>query len=204
MGNAEGLRARKQRETRDAIHRAALNLALEHGPDGATTAAISARADVSARTFFNYFPSKEDAIVGVHDGLPDDDDLERFRLADSGDLLHDLVQLLLCVFRPDSELVSQRRVVVTEHPQLLQRYWARLVSIEQRIAHVTAERMRASGDFDQLPDIEAAAQTLVVTCNAALRLSIRTAVDQGTDLAHVEAGVESTIHTLREVLRTLP
>src|SRR5690606_15633405 len=66
----EGLRARKQRATREAIHRAAVELALEHGPDGATVAAISDHANISTRTFFNYYPSKEDAIVGLHEGQP--------------------------------------------------------------------------------------------------------------------------------------
>lgn len=53
-----GLRQRKRAQTADAIHVAAAELALERGLDSATIEAITERADVSTRTFFNYFPTK--------------------------------------------------------------------------------------------------------------------------------------------------
>ncbi|WP_064744284.1 TetR family transcriptional regulator [Actinomadura oligospora] len=58
-----GLRERKKAATRDALSRAATRLALEHGVEGVTVDAIAASAGVSARTFHNYFPGKEEAIV---------------------------------------------------------------------------------------------------------------------------------------------
>ncbi len=59
-----GRRERKKRETRAALAAAALRLALEKGPDHVTVEEISEAADVSVRTFFNYFPHKEHAILG--------------------------------------------------------------------------------------------------------------------------------------------
>ena len=59
-----GLRERKKRATREALHDAALRLTLEHGLEHLTVEEISAAAEVSPRTFFNYFPGKEQAIVG--------------------------------------------------------------------------------------------------------------------------------------------
>jgi AcrR family transcriptional regulator len=58
----EGLRARKQRQTRQRIADVALRLFLEHGFEATTLDAIAASADISRRTFFHYFASKE-AIV---------------------------------------------------------------------------------------------------------------------------------------------
>ncbi|MFC5186455.1 TetR family transcriptional regulator [Actinomadura harenae] len=58
-----GLRERKKAATRDALSRAAMRLALEHGVEGVTVDAIAASAGVSTRTFHNYFPGKEEAIV---------------------------------------------------------------------------------------------------------------------------------------------
>jgi AcrR family transcriptional regulator len=61
----EGLRERKKAETHQALAKAALDLADRLGPDRVTVEAIADSAGVSPRTFFNYFSSKEDAIVGI-------------------------------------------------------------------------------------------------------------------------------------------
>ncbi len=60
-----GLRERKKLQTRLALHRAALGLVDEHGFDAVTTDQIASRAGVSPRTFFNYFPTKESAVLGA-------------------------------------------------------------------------------------------------------------------------------------------
>ena len=61
----ETLRERKRRETREAIERAAISLVDELGYEGVTVAMICDRAVVSQGTFFNYFPTKDAAIVGI-------------------------------------------------------------------------------------------------------------------------------------------
>ncbi|WP_257902797.1 TetR/AcrR family transcriptional regulator [Saccharothrix obliqua] len=57
-----GLRERKKTATRMALHEAAVRLALEHGPDRVTVESIADAAEVSRRTFSNYFAGKEEAI----------------------------------------------------------------------------------------------------------------------------------------------
>lgn len=59
-----GLRETKKAATRTALTRAAAELALDHGPEGLIIAEIAARAGVSARTFHNYFASREEALLG--------------------------------------------------------------------------------------------------------------------------------------------
>lgn len=73
-----GLRERKRRATRVAIQKAAIDLATERGIDGVTIEEISHAANVSPRTFFNYFPTKDAAIVGEIPQLPNDDAVESF------------------------------------------------------------------------------------------------------------------------------
>ncbi len=58
-----GLRQRKKRETRQAIRREAFRLFDERGYAGTTTEQIAAAAEVSASTFFRYFPSKESLLL---------------------------------------------------------------------------------------------------------------------------------------------
>jgi len=60
-----GLRERKKLATRLALHQAALELVAERGLDGVSVDDIAARADVSPRTFFNYFSTKDEAVLGL-------------------------------------------------------------------------------------------------------------------------------------------
>ncbi|MFC4619292.1 TetR family transcriptional regulator [Camelliibacillus cellulosilyticus] len=58
-----GLRERKKAVTKTSIQKCALNLFREHGYHTTTVEQIAQEAGISRRTFFRYFPKKEDVVL---------------------------------------------------------------------------------------------------------------------------------------------
>ncbi|MDC7742853.1 TetR family transcriptional regulator [Rhizobium binxianense] len=67
----EGRRERKRRQTRERIEQAAVSLFLRRGFEATTIEDITEAADVSKRSFFDYFPSKEEVVFAWQDSFAD-------------------------------------------------------------------------------------------------------------------------------------
>lgn len=114
------LRERKKLETWNLIHDAAAEMALDEDAPCMTVEAIASEAGVSQRTFFNYFATKEDAILGVR--TPQPPELPEGFL-DGEDLLQRTTELLLAVSRSGyAEGDAERRGrLFARYPNLLVR-----------------------------------------------------------------------------------
>jgi len=143
---APGLRERKRRATRLAIQQAALRIAVEQGIGAVTIDEVSRRADISPRTFFNYFPSKEQAILGDDPTLPAGEDVETFvGGGPRGELLADLGVLLVHSARELIEergLIEERQQVLRAEPELFSRRMASMKEFQAEIQSVVERRLR--------------------------------------------------------------
>ncbi|MGW1340457.1 TetR family transcriptional regulator [Kribbella sp. NPDC002412] len=144
MKQAEGgLRERKKRETRAALAEAALRLALEKGPENVTVEEIAEAADVSVRTFFNYFPHKEHAILGRN---PEhlERALERMRTAPAEvsplTVMWHVVREVLQDLERDGEL-SRRGELIMQSPNLVYQLMVSSFDDERQLTAALAERM---------------------------------------------------------------
>ena len=138
---APGLRERKKAETRRALASAALRLARELGPDGVTVEAIAEAAGVSPRTFFNYFASKDDAIVNVS---PTEQSMLVAALCDRPedepplDALRAMVQAAAQRFAEDADEMLVRHRLAQEPPSLAMRRSARFAEVGDLFAPLSA------------------------------------------------------------------
>ncbi|MEV4166166.1 TetR family transcriptional regulator [Nonomuraea dietziae] len=139
-----GRRDRKKLETRAALERAALTLVAERGLAGVTVEDIAEAVDVSSRTFFNYFPSKEDALLGRSPRA----EVELIeRLARVPGEMSALAALRL-VLLDEAERVQERREewllrlkVFEQNPSLLLKLFSGGAEAERRLVAAVAGRL---------------------------------------------------------------
>lgn len=143
----QGLRERKNERTRNAITRAALELALEVGFERATVAHIAERADVSPRTVHAWFPSKEDIVIGAFD-LP----IERLAAelaGGEGDILDRVRRWLEAEeahhTEPDDLMRLRHRVLLSD-PHLRAAQRGRQQAIEELVASAVARDVGLPAD----------------------------------------------------------
>lgn len=160
------LRERKKLATYRALATAARELTMEHGLDAVTVDDIARAADVSPRTFFNYFCSKEEAIVGVEPTLLAESGAElEARPADESPL----TALAAVLFSGDVDThdLARRWVLraelVRRYPSLLPRHLASLVEVERVLVAAMAARLGVDPADDPYP------RTVVVAAVAVAR-----------------------------------
>lgn len=201
-----GLRERKRLETRARLEEAAVGLAIELGLENLTIDAISDRADVSPRTFFNYFESKEDAILGLHDfDLTDETMRQHAARYDGSDLVTSVVGLLFATLGNsivDSSMRARRMQVVKTHPELLERHIVQMTRMGEKLTAAIETLARQAASADSSGDSYAWTELLLSLCGGAVRSAVKEWVAAGspepTDILEPRA-----VELVREVLRKL-
>ncbi|MCD1284411.1 MULTISPECIES: TetR/AcrR family transcriptional regulator [unclassified Brevibacterium] len=145
---AEGLRERKKRERKQALRTAAIELALEKGFDNVTIEDICDRCGVSRRTFFNYYSTKEEALLGRADTVFDDEDQPAIAEFEAGGpegrLIADLAHLLTSVVRTrlnKREEMHQYHRILQQDPSLMQVQMSRMGNNERLFREMIQRRL---------------------------------------------------------------
>jgi AcrR family transcriptional regulator len=193
-----GLRERKKERTRQTLASAAMRLFAERGYEATTVADIAAEAEVSTRTFFAYFPSKEDvfftgtrerlnlvrqAFAGHAAAVPPVSamraTLDQIMEAASGDL-----------FAPDRDV---RLRLILERPELRARGTQLLFSAHQ----VLADALRAG-----IPGLDAygAAAAAGATIGAMVAVVLH-ALEHGGSIDEVRAALSAALDGLERTIK---
>ncbi|MEO6827680.1 MAG: TetR family transcriptional regulator [Microbacteriaceae bacterium] len=171
-----GLRERKRQSTRRAIQLAVLGLTIERGFDQVTIDEVSQVAGISPRTFFNYFDSKDAAVVGEIPLLSDGYQVEAFvHAGPTEDILTGIAGLFLSAAAQeegeDREIHQLRKVVLRDHPHLLGLRMAGMRTAESALYEVVVRRL--ARDEPRLPAEDTAmferGWLITLTALAALR-----------------------------------
>lgn len=167
----EGLRQRKRRKTRAALSRVAIRLSIQRGWENVTVNDIATAANVSPRTFRNYFSTKAEAVAAGH--------LERMlRIADElrvrpvgEQLWTSLIHSVSAQFEPPAEKAREApgarrwmervRFLMSE-PAIHGEVLKASAAAQHELAKVIAERTSASLVNDQYSQLMAAVVIAVV------------------------------------------
>ncbi|MFI8290136.1 TetR family transcriptional regulator [Streptomyces sp. NPDC085614] len=161
-----GLRERKKQRTRDALLRVALELFTTKGYEHTTVDEITEAVEVSQRTFFRYFASKEEVAFAVQQMVeerfvralaerPADEgplDAMRNAVLSSWDTIGEAIMEVIPV-----ELYLRTYRMIESTPALLATHLRRSTEMEESIARLIAEREGLDVDADPRPRIAVAA-----------------------------------------------
>jgi AcrR family transcriptional regulator len=166
------LRERKKLATHRLLRRAALELVAERGLTNVTVEDIAEAADVSPRTFFNYFPSKEAALFGgdperaaeLREGIateaPGQPALDALRVVLTRDS-EAMADELRSLGGDPADWLRRMKVARTD-PHVRAAHAAQTAMIERAIAEGLAARLGADQETDPYPGVLAAAAVGVV------------------------------------------
>ncbi|AEG81310.1 TetR-family transcription regulator [Corynebacterium ulcerans BR-AD22] len=128
----ESHRKIKKIRTHQAIEDSATRLVLERGFSNVTVEEICEPVGVSKRTFFNYFATKDDAVLGTGPRKPTQQEKEAFLSTEHEDLPNAVLSMLVkLIFDPtrdeyfSASTQKRRREIWEKDPVLMQQHFGR-------------------------------------------------------------------------------
>ncbi|GAA0563555.1 TetR family transcriptional regulator [Streptomyces violaceusniger] len=205
-----GLRERKKQRTHAAISDAAITLFLEHGFNQVSVAQVAEAAEVSKRTLFAYFPTKEDLVVHrLADHETESARVVRARPPGTAPLtalrehfLKGLRERDPITGLNDHPAVRRLHRMILDAPSLV----ARMARFKTGAEHALTEALRETADTPELTARLAAVQIVAVHWALAQDNAERLAFGEPADerYAGAVADTEHAFALLENGLRQLP
>jgi AcrR family transcriptional regulator len=177
-----GRRERKKQATRAALREAALRLSVRHGVENVTVEQIAEEADIALRTFFNYYSSKEEAVVASAasgaEAL-----IAEFRARPRTESVLQAFREALLIVMDQSDTARRDYIevlrLIRRAPSLVPQQMAVLAAQEKALAEAIAERIGLGP--------HRGGSVYPAVCAAAALAALRVVVDQWLDLAQVSS-----------------
>ncbi|WP_028937839.1 TetR/AcrR family transcriptional regulator [Pseudonocardia spinosispora] len=195
----ESRRERKKRQTRQLLTETALRLFAERGYEQTTVAQIAEAADVATKTFFNYFPSKEDVLFAdtTHDNAVSLEVIAGRRPGES------IAALMTRVY--DETLARYRAENIGADPELVRAYVRLVMTVPALLAkalHLSYELQREMAHAlvkaypDELDPVSAAAVigSFAGAAQGAAMMSLRLNESDEQLWAAARRGIEIALH----------
>ncbi|KAF0844827.1 TetR/AcrR family transcriptional regulator [Nocardia caishijiensis] len=168
-----GLREQKKQRTLAELCLAARRLAVEHGLDATNVDDIAKAVGVSPRTFFNYYDTKLDAVVGPVGDIGTPEARQEFVAGGpTGVLIEDLTWLHAAGFQRDNEVregISLVTKLIMAEPRVLAAFIASGARMEAATAELLSARLGADVD-PEFASLTAGIMTTITT-RAAMSLA---------------------------------
>lgn len=193
-----GLRERKKATTRRALQHTALTLVARHGLEHVTVEAISDAVGVSPRTFFNYFSSKEEALLGDPPTL--DQRLAAALAAEQPkrsllDALRTVVAEVVVERASQRDELLLRIEVMKDNPVLMARLLGTYTAAERALGDLIAAYLKVPPDQDLYPamlaGVAGTVMRILLTGESRDPEELTAAVDQAFDW--LEQGVPQRV-----------
>ena len=175
-----GLRDDKKRKARLSIERAALTLILERSFDEVTVEDICAVAEVSKKTFFNYFPTKDAAVLGWTAPTPSREELlDLLETRSDENYLDILVGLLAGRFSPcdDPEVTALRTELFSRMPQCFFQGRKDTFAFQQNIGEAVLDLLLAHPERRLLPDVDTRTEAFLASSCASNVARVRSKLE---------------------------
>lgn len=151
MGNSAEMtgRSAKMRRTRIAITEHARKLTAAHGLSGFTIEDVCEPVGISRRTFFNYFPSKEAAVIGTPPDMLESEAVQRFLAAGTPDgtlsptLLDDMVEVAIETMDEVFDIagtITHVNAIIAREPAFMEKFMRDSEETQRRFVALIEQR----------------------------------------------------------------